>query len=204
VADQIRLQKMGYHQQPPPADIEAKYFAAADQRKADAADMKERIKRLVKAAPYNVTALRLGAVSLDDHLDDPLQALRWKLSLASNAVVHSNGRYDLVGYYAFDLKNEYGSIQFAKQRGEGPSFSQVELDEVLVCPFVRALRLLDEACAGAEFAVDQCYAAAGMFYEDEQSGPDSLMADAKARGVCAKDLTAPLDGLRLTEIDLHL
>jgi hypothetical protein len=204
VAYHIALQQIDYLQQPPPADIEEKYYKVRDMRLANEADLKARALDLLRSAPLSVKALGFAAVTIDDHDDDPLAALRWQLAVAGNAVVYSRNRYDQLGRYLMLGTNGYFYLLRQIKKGDAPDYDRAQLDEIIVCPHIRAMRLFDQACADVDFELGQCYASAGLSREDEWESSDSVLAEATARGACTADRDGPLDGLEFTDSDLGL
>ncbi len=204
LADLIRLQELGYYQVVQPADIEAKYYGHLDEMAVVKADLKARALNLLKATPRNTETLALVANMLAGHRPDPLEDARWRLSLGTNAIVYSNHySIELAGYVGI-----WGSIssdiRYRISSGELPSYSQAALDEVLVCPYIRALRLLDQACSAEGRKLDKCFAETGMQRETAGASEGSPVVDAEKRGVCEAEREGPIESLWFEEVDLEL
>jgi hypothetical protein len=204
IATQLELRDVGYYEIPPPADIEAKYFAVMDQKKLYDADKKARAFRLLKAAPRNLDALDLAATTIDDHLPDPLQSAIWTHALYTNAIAYSNYRYDIVGGYLLGTKFDRSSLEGRSKAGRAPKYSEAELTEAFDCPYVRALRLFDAACDAADLDQKTCYQNVGLSRESEYTAEDSTFVRVQSEGTCVTEREGSLESLRYEEIDLGL
>ena len=187
-----------------PDDIEARYYALADQQQVLNADLKDRALRLLKGAPRNAEALEFAGQFLTDQHPDPLDAARWNLALGINAIVYSNNRSDHLGQYLMQSRYIFADLQARIADGSAPAYSEAQLDAVFACPFVRALRLLDAACSVSENDPETCFTASGMSREAELTGDASLLRQTEARGACAAERGGSLDSLNFAEVDLGL
>lgn len=166
------------------------------------ADLDRRARRLLDLAPRNAPSLQFASQQVISPDPDPLKADRWALALLTNATVYANYQEKQLGQVVLEARGRYERMQTRMASGEVPGYSAAQLEEVYLCPYVRAVRLIDEVCAHHETGEQYCVLESLQGYPSHSKISSSLYSTLAEQGVCAVERNAPIELLAYDIIDL--
>lgn len=193
-ADFIGLQVLG-KADPTQAEIEDYERGMAEIAERQAQDLDRRARRLLALAPQNATALQFAATHVRQPFPDPLASDRWAISLMTNAVIHANYQDVFLGQVATEAIARHDILRGLIASGAVPDPGAAALDEVYLCPYVRAIRVLDEVCAQHPYGEQQCIMAALKAYPSDSAYDRSPYSAIWDRGGCAAQFGAAIETL---------
>jgi nitrate reductase assembly molybdenum cofactor insertion protein NarJ len=196
---EIEIKSIGLREIRDPDTTEAEHQAIYDEvirtQLRHAEDLDRRARRLLELAPRNAPSLQFASRYVLAPDPDPLQADRWALTLLTNATVYANYQERQLGQIILEAKRRYDLMQSRMASGEVPTYSAAELEDVYLCPYVRAIRVLDEVCAHHETGEQYCVMEAILAYPSDSQISYSLYGTLAEQRVCASVRDAPIDSL---------
>jgi hypothetical protein len=184
------------------AEHQAIYNEVVSTQLRHAEDLDRRARRLLELAPRNAPSLQFASRHVLTPDPDPLKADRWALTLLTNATVYANYQERQLGQIILEARRRYDLMQNRMASGEVPTYSAAELEEVYLCPYVRAIRVLDEVCAHHETGEQYCVMEAILAYPSDSQISYSLYGTLAEQGVCASVRNAPIASLAYEITDL--
>jgi hypothetical protein len=190
---------------PDPTEAERKEIASqlANLRMWRTTDLDVRSRRLVELAPRNAAALDFAAKHVLGPGTDPLETDRWALSALTNAVIYANYQEIQVGQVVLEAKARYAALRERMSAGTAPAYSDAQLDEVYLCPYVRAVRIVDAICAEHERGVETCLLDSIWVAPSESGRNNTLYSEVSDRGACTAEREAPVEDLLYEIIELQ-
>lgn len=166
------------------------------------ADLDRRARRLFDLAPRNARSLQFASEYVISPDPDPLKADRWAIALLTNATVYANYQEKQLGQVVLETQRRYDLMQNRMASGEAPNYSAAELEETYLCPYVRAIRLIDEVCANHETGEQYCVLESIQGYPSHSQISSSLYSKLAEQGICASERGAPIESLAYEITDL--
>lgn len=190
---------------PDPTEAERKEIASqlADLRTWRMTDLDVRSRRLVELAPRSAAALDFAAKHVLGPSTDPMQTDRWALSALTNAAIYANYQEIQVGQIVLEAKARYAALRERMAAGSAPAYSDEKLDEVYLCPYVRAVRIVDAICAEHEWGVNTCLVDSVWVAPSESGLKNTLFSEVSDRGACKVEREAPVEDLLYEIVELQ-
>lgn len=188
---------------PTEAEREAIKRKLAELRMWRTTDLDVRSRRLIDLAPRSAAALDFAAKHVLGPNNDPMEADRWALSALTNASIYANYQEIQVGQVVLEAKARYATLRERMSAGTAPAYSEALLDEVYLCPYVRAVRIVDAICAEHERGVETCLLDSVLVAPSESGLKRTLYAEVTDRGACKVEREAPVEDLLYEIVDLQ-
>ena len=180
---------------PTEAEREANAKQLADLRLRRATDLDLRARRLIDLAPRNTAAIEFASKHVRASGNDPLALDRWALSALMNATIYAKYQEQQAGKVVLEAKSRYQALREGMAAGTAPAYSDADLDEVYLCPYIRAVRIVDAICAEAERGVEACLLDSVWSAPSESGLKQTLYSDISHRGACKAELEASVQDL---------
>lgn len=190
---------------PNPTEAERKEIASqlADLRSWRTTDLDVRSRRLVDLTPRSAAALDFAAKHVLGPGTDPLETDRWALSALTNAAIYANYQEIQVGQIVLEAKARYAALRERIAAGTAPAYSDEKLDEVYLCPYVRAVRIVDAICAEHERGVETCLLDSVWVAPSESGLKNTLFSEVTDRGACQVEREASVEDLLYEIVELQ-
>jgi hypothetical protein len=189
---------------PNPTEAERAAIAQhlADLRQRRATDLDARARKLIALTPRNVASIEFAVRHLQASAADPLDLDLWALSALSNATIYANYKETQLGRVVLEARDRYALTRDRMASGDGPAYSESQLETAYLCPYTRAVRLVDELCAQHPKGEETCILDALWAYPSESQQKDSLYSTIVGQGSCPQERSAPIESLLYEEVAL--
>lgn len=187
-----------------PTDAEREAIAKqlAELRLRRATDLDVRARRLIHLAPRNTAALEFAVKHILPSGNDPLEMDRWALSALTNATIYANYQEIQLGRIVLEAKGRYASLRERMAAGKAPAYTDAQLDEVYLCPYIRAVRIVDAVCADHEWGVETCLLESVWVAPSESGLKNTLYSEIMDRGACTAERETPVRALQYDLVEL--
>lgn len=179
---------------------------AATQREAlllrQAEELDQRARRLLALTPRDSDVLQFAVDHIRTPDPDPLEADRWAINLLNNAAIYASYQERQTGKIVVQAKERYARMRERMASGEVPAYSDAQLDEVYLCPYFRAVRIVDAICSDHEWGEEACLLESVLQAPSDSSLDSTLYSEIVKRGACKSDRDAPLEDLLYQRIDV--